>query len=250
MYNIEKWTALAVSLGQLQHDLASIQRWGKFNVGDQGLLIGKLEDCRVKRLQSVCHHAVEIGEICEVVIHLLASHLALAGLQLDWSLLRQAVRVHDFGEAVHVEAGNDISMPLKTDDDDRQEYEHFVQFLDKAYLDCEEFKAQMRRAFLLQFCLHGNGSLPQDIMTDLKANHRTEALMFEAIERWGYLIYALEQYTRFQNVDIVRDVLIRNAPHYKRLSQDLPGFKEVLWTDNMKRWSGVFLREHGTELTY
>jgi hypothetical protein len=160
------------------------------------------------------------------------------------------VRIHDFGEAVHIESGNDIAMPLKTDEHDRQEYEHFVQFLEGAYPDDEAFRDKMRRAFLLQFCLHGNGSLPSNLMADLKAHHRIDALMFEAIERWGYFIYALEQYARFQNADILRDVLLRNAKHYDRLSQELPGFADVIWTKDMQAWRTAFLEEHGTELTY
>jgi hypothetical protein len=250
MADLKKWTRVALSLGQLQHDLGQVHRWTRFDPEDSGEETGYIGFHGDRRRQNVCQHLVEICELTELFIELFDEYLKRQHFTLDWGLLRQAVRVHDFGEACHIEAGADTPMPLKTDDHDSVEYQHFCAWLDQAYPDFASFKLKMKRAFLLQFCLKGNGPLPKDLLADLKANCKMEALMFMAIEHWGYFLYALEQLTRFNNVALLRDVLARGLVYYDDLAAQLPGFSLLIWTTEMRYWATAFLEQHGTRLAF
>jgi hypothetical protein len=94
----------------------------------------------------------------------------------------------------------------------------------------------MIRAFLLQFCLNGNDLLPTEILVELRQQKHMEALFFAAIEKWGYLLYAMEQYQRYGNRKILADVVSKNTSSYWDLAEVLPGFKELIWTKEMQTW--------------
>jgi len=204
-----------------------------------------LSNGQPRRPQHVCQHLVEAQELCDLLIHILTPYLVERGLHLDYELLRRAVRVHDFGEGVHAPLGRDMLLGQKIDGHDKAEYDYFVAYLADNSPGLIEWQQMMCRAFLLQFCLNGNALLPQEILTDLKSNKRMEALLFNAIERWGYFIYALEQYLCFSSPIFLLDVFGRNTSHYDSLAAELPGFAEEIWTAEVRAWRLNFLSQHG-----
>lgn len=229
---VQFWTQMAVNLGDLQHQLNAVQRWVK--PGDDDSVVSS---CTFfwghRRPQWVPQHLLEAQEICNLFILIFRQYLP----PFDEHLLREAVRVHDFGEAIHCVQGHDVILANKRDEHDLDEWLYFSdQYLERTYPNMQALQEEMKRAFLLQFCLKGNPLLPTEIMEDLKRTHGTEALLFEAIERWGYLLYALEQWQLYQNPDVLLNVIDNNCSHFDRLSRDLPGFAEEIWEQEMKHF--------------
>ncbi len=237
MFNLQFWFSMALGLGSLQHDLNSVQRW--IRPADPKPILGPyLNDFRVRRPQTVAQHCVEAEEICNFFIMIFGPYLAQQGIPLDVWLLQNAVRVHDFGEGSRAHVGHDVILSDKRDEHDKKEYDYFVEWLQHTYPDpaCAELRQQLTRAFLLQFCLNGHELLPTEILTELREKRRMEALLFMAIEKWGYLLYAMEQYQRYGNRTILADVISRNTAAYLWLADNLPGFVEVCWTEEMQTW--------------
>jgi hypothetical protein len=235
MFDLQFWMHMALGLGSLQHDLNSVQRWVRPEDG-KTVFCRDLPVDGLRRTQTVTQHCVEAEEICNFFIAVLEPYLAQQGISLDTELLRQAVRLHDFGEGSRARIGHDVILSDKKASHDVEEYEYFVKFLDNTYPGLTVLRQQMVRAFLLQFCLNGHDLLPAEILTQLREQKRTEALLFMAIEKWGYLLYAMEQYQRYGNRTILADVISRNNMSYHAIAGSLPGFSEVCWTEEMQTW--------------
>lgn len=233
---VEFWTQMAVNLGDLQHQLNAVHRWVRVG-GAKPAKSVELAAFENRRAQVVPQHLLEAQEICNLFIVIFRQYLP----PFDEHLLREAVRVHDFGEAIHHEQGHDVILDNKRDEHDRDEYLRFIQYLEQVYPKMETLQREMKRAFLLQFCLKGDPLLPVDIMEELKRHHRTEALLFEAIERWGYLLYALEQYRLYKNSTVLLNVIKNNRPSFNRLSKVLPGFAEEIWEQEMNHFCARIL---------
>lgn len=243
MFDLQFWFNMALGLGRLQHDLHGVQRWVRPN--DEKPTNGKkLTEYSERRVQTVTQHCVEAEEICNFFIIVFGPYLARQGIILDTELLRQAVRVHDFGEGSRAHVGHDVILGDKRENHDKEEYEYFVRFLESSYPGLLGFHQQMIRAFLLQFCLNGNDLLPTEILVELRQQKRMEALFFAAIEKWGYLLYAMEQYFCFSSPIFLLDVFTRNTSRYDSLAADLPGFAEEIWTDEVRAWRLDFLSQH------
>ncbi len=235
MFDLQFWMHMSMGLGSLQHDLNGVQRWVR--VTDPKPIQGpNLNDFRTRRPQTVTQHCVEAEEICNFFIVIFEPYLVARGISVDTELLRQAVRVHDFGEGSRAHVGNDVILGDKQSSHDLEEYEYFVKFLDNTYPGLTVLRQQMIRAFLLQFCLKDHDLLPTEILLELREQKRTEALLFAAIETWGYLLYAMEQYQRYGNRAILADVIVRNTGSFCDLAELLPGFGEFIWTAEMQIW--------------
>jgi NifB/MoaA-like Fe-S oxidoreductase len=57
------------------------------------------------------------------------------------------------------------------------------------------------------------------------------------------VLYALEQYERYENVEILTAVLRNEMPHLDEHARLLPGFGQEIWTPKFRRWCEGFLRE-------
>lgn len=235
MFNLQFWNHMALGLGYLQHDLQNVQRWVRPEDG-KTVFCRDLPVDGLRRTQTVTQHCVEAEEICNFFMVVFEPYLAQKGIIVDTELVRQAVRVHDFGEGSRARIGHDVILSAKQANHDVEEYDYFVKFLDNTYPGLTVLRQQMIRAFLLQFCLKGHELLPTEILTELREQKSTEALLFMAIEKWGYLLYAMEQYQRYGNRKILADVISQNTAAYVWLADNLPGFAEVCWTEEMQTW--------------
>ncbi len=151
--------------------------------------------------------------------------------------LLQALIVHDFGEG-ETRGGDTL-------------------YIDKNHaVDLEEARAfvarygvvigeDLTRAFLLQFAKNASQMEDfTDILRGLKKKYPIEGMLFDALERFDYFLYALEQYQTLGKAKILVQVLRNNAPHFERLSRELPGFKQVLWRPDLAGWCTLFLSRY------
>lgn len=162
---------------------------------------------------------------------------------LDKALLYTCLQSHDLGEGA---MKSDVLFQNKTKKRDADEYLAF----------CEDYKElnplilqEYKRAFLLQFTLSDTSAFPEDaqeIMAGLEKTHYYEAQLFTGLEHWDYLLYAMEQYQapeRHLLIPLVR-VIFLSTPYLDEVADKLPGFREVIWTDEKRAEMQDFLGSH------
>jgi len=202
--------------------LPKVLRWSKYIGRDEGV-----------RPQNNLEHSFSIALLGTLVIEQLRLHVAL-----DEGLLITALCIHDVGEG---EIGQDTLYIDKSNDQDLREYNAFCALyrgLPDPVFD------HFHRAFLLQFALKRQSGFPADavrILHELAERKYFEALAFEAIERWDYLLYAAEQYSELGNEKILVQVLRHQLSHLNRLSKELPGFGEIIWSRSTAEGYEAFL---------
>ncbi len=208
-----------------QTGLPEATRWKKF-----------IKSGRGARPQNSLQHTHAITFLAIVLSKRLRRYTSL-----DTELIFTAVHVHDHGEG---ETELDVLYIDKDAALDLREYEVFARRFSQ--LPDDEF-VLFQRAFLLQFCLKEWGHFPRETRSALKElaeQHRTEALFFEAVERWDYVIYALEQFQERGNKVILIQTLRHQVQHLDRLARDLPGFGDEVWTEDVRAWFQALLDQH------
>lgn len=217
---IEAWKTPQVGLDE-------VPRWKKYRKGKgEGV-----------RRQNSLQHSLSIT----ILVAIMRARLRIYLPFLDWLLVATAVAIHDVGEGI---IKKDTHYIDKTVEGDLAEYlafrRHYEPLGDKVF-------TPLHRAFLLQFARKNPEIFPDDarqIMADLAGEHLMEAFMFDAIERWDYALYALEQYHERGNEKILVQVLRNNNPAIQELKRCLPGFREEIWTRELDLWTNDFLLAH------
>ncbi len=208
-----------------QVGLPEVVRWKKYIDKDQGA-----------RLQNSLQHSHAITLLGAMMVGQLHPYV-----QLDSGLLMTALAVHDVGEG---EIGKDTLYIDKSTAGDLDEYLAFQRRYEP--LGESAFNV-LHRAFLLQFALKNPESFPpraRALMCKLAVTNRLEALAFDAVERWDYVLYALEQYRERGNEKILVQTLRHQIGHLNRLSDDLPGFSQAICKKESSVWSAEFLGSH------
>ncbi len=162
---------------------------------------------------------------------------------LDEALLERAALIHDHGEG---ELQMDVPYAEKKDEDDVREYEAFRRRY--GTLDRRSFD-RFHRAFLLQFVNKPDAAakLPddaRDVTVELAETRAVEALVFNALEKWDYVLYALEQYEHLENAFILAEVLGRQMAELDESARLIPGFAQEIWTPEIRTWCVHFLADH------
>ena len=78
--------------------------------------------------------------------------------------------------------------------------------------------------------------MQKKIMKKLAKENKTECLLFEAIEKLDYILYAIEQYLERGNRKILVQVVRNQSPHMDKLASEIPGFRENVWTGEFSGW--------------
>lgn len=78
-------------------------------------------------------------------------------------------------------------------------------------------------------------------MAFLAIKCKWECLAFDAIEKWDYILYALEQFIEQGNAKILVQVMRHQASQMDRLAKKLPGFGKQIWTDSIRSLFSEFL---------
>ena len=210
------------SIVSMQNGLPRVQRWKKYLHSEEGV-----------REQNTLQHSHALVVVTVVSLRV----MGLVG-RVDEGFLIGAAALHDVGEG---ELGYDTLYIDKSTNRDLQEYLAF----ERRFSRVPEF-VHLRELFLLQFALHPPMNFPEDahaVMTWLALNRQLEAQVFEALERWDYLLFALEQYEDRGNAKVLVQVLRHQVPHFERILVELPEFVE-LWTPELAVFSKRFMDEH------
>lgn len=157
-------------------------------------------------------------------------------VKLDSSLLLTALLIHDFGEIVRSPKGEDTLWHNKTCEFDREEYEAFSE----NFQDCHpEILHEYQKAFLLQYSEKDTSCFSeqaQAMIGDLRRNNPNEIIAFRALEYWEYILYALANYEEAQSPLLLLKVLTDHLEALDDIAGRLPGFKEEIWTPEVREW--------------
>jgi len=199
-----------------QIGLPLVIRWKKF------LQNGKARE------QNSLQHSYSIAVFAIIFVKMLEKYASF-----DKEIIMDAVLLHDHGEG---ELKRDI---LYNDKEESHDFDEYLAFVTRFGQLPEAVFKKCQRAFLLQFALSNPVSFPEKaraIMQEIAEKQKVEALIFRALEYCDYFLYALEQYQELDNVGLMVLVLGNHIPHFEQLAKELPGFKEVFWTEEVSRW--------------
>lgn len=220
--SLEKsWPGVADIVLTTQVILQKVWRWEKYK--------------NIRR-QNDLQHSYSITILAKIVIEKLDKYFS--AFFFDKDLILTSFLVHDHGEG---ELKRDIQYGKKVKTDDLDEYLIFVERYKQ--LDKNVFLS-FHYAYLLQYCIEGRNNFPdeaQKIMSCLKESRYLEALIFEAVEIFEYILFALEQDKKGKNKEILKEVSKNQLPRMERLLNELPGFKEEIWTDEVQALFEAYL---------
>ena len=168
----------------------------------------------------------------DVAVTLMNPHLKKRGVApLDTMLIQRCCMLHDHGEGL---TGRDVLDHKKSDKTDLEEYLSFMDHIKDLPLIIQQ---QYEHAFLVQFALSNSPIFPEkarEVMRNILYYNYFEALTFKACERFEYIFYAVEMETALP--DILTQVIQAQLPHYQIYAQKLPGFREILFTEDVEKW--------------
>lgn len=197
------------------------------------------------REQNTLGHSYTISLLGNHFVKLLRPYV-----ELDADLLLTALLIHDFGEAVRSAAGEDVLWHNKRSERDLEEYEIFLEnFSD---IKPEIFR-EYERAFLLQFAEERKDiscfpDRAKKIVAALRKDHPHEIMAFRAVEYWDYVLYAVAHYMEKENPLLLLKILNDHVDILDDISRRLPGFKEEIWTDEIRAWCTHFIAENPKDL--
>ena len=218
---------IILDVWKIQSGLSRIIRWEDW--------LEKLGE-KFLRKQTCTEHTMSIEFAARYIVDL---HISLSNEPIDRELILDAIHFHDYGESLK---GRDISALKKKDTDDCNEYLAFVSFISKFH---KPLFQRYRKAFLLQFCLNNADCFPKEareIMAELYKNNYKEAFMFQLIENWDYLLYAVEQYQEKENPEILKQVLTRSRPITEKYRKIFPELFETFLDPTTLAWEKEFLK--------
>lgn len=182
------------------------------------------------RSQSTAQHVASAVAVTAPVISEL---LKQGGVTFDEVLLLKAVAIHDVGEVYHIDEGNstDTLYQDKSVAHDLKEYRKFLEIYgdfknpgnkDSLYFFSADQRVfnSLHQAYLLQYALTDISRFPDEateVMEYLRENKTNSVLIFNLIERIGYIQYAYEQYVYENNVRILVQTLNAQGPHIDKL---------------------------------
>ncbi|MBI4268492.1 hypothetical protein HY627_01500 [Candidatus Uhrbacteria bacterium] len=213
--------------------LPQVRRWGE-NTDAKGR----------GRRQDVLQHTVSVSVLGRIFKGLLEPHL-IGKATVSWLLIFDALLFHDHGEEVYISRGYDENSEERTIVDGEL-------LEDAAFARrCGQLPTELARSFVyssrLQFAPRGknfDGDIPADLFEDQSAHrsaHWQEALIFEAIERYDYLLYAFEHR---HDTEIAVAIIRRHLERLSYLADRIPGMREELWTRELGAACITFIAAH------
>lgn len=188
------------------------------------------------RTQNSLQHTHSISRLCDIFIVLLRPYV-----QLDESLLKTVVSVHDEGEG---EIGMDTLFIDKSESIDLLEYKGFLGLYGGLRKELFDY---FHKAFLLQFALKNPANFPEEARSEMRSlaeHYSDECHVFDTIERFDYVLYALEQFQERGNEVALVQTLRNQVPKLNQLADNTNiGIGEVIWTADIRDWAERFIRD-------
>lgn len=191
--------------------------------------------------QTNLHHMVSVQRL----IHYFLGHISSQEHPtLNKEILLDGFMDHEDGEAV---LQKDTLYHLKTSAGHLKELRAF----NRRLVGDTHYKDRLRRAFLLQFAEDKKNNFPDEpsyqyLLDEVRKKYPIEAMIFSAIERWDYFLYAHWMYREHRDVVLMYHVLYNQKAHLDRYLRDIKGF-EMFWSPEHSSVATAFL-EHYSDI--
>ena len=152
-----------------------------------------------------------------------------------------AFAVHDLGEG---ELLRDLVADRKSDAEDLNEFLAFRSLISGLNADA---CLSMETSFLLQSAAKNPECFPADARETMSLIQRCrprEILIFDAIQRFAYLMCPIQHWQQTGTVEFLIRVVRRQIAHYDRFAAELPGFAELYWTPSFRTEMLGLIAEH------
>ena len=215
----------AGKIATYEGELDQVRRWSNFN----------------GRHQTTLGHTATIVQVGMTVLAVIRHHDD--ELPLNEELVLGALSLHDLGETVKALEGKDTVYALKSNEQDALELEAF-----KAHL--ESYPECVREKFLTQYLLQhvrkrdAFQGRDREILERLAQLNLNEAMLFELVERFDYLLYALNELMERGNMRIMIHTLRNQHGRLHELSKMFKGFAREYYTPGLCHWLEELLRRH------
>ncbi len=150
---------------------------------------------------------------------------------IDRYLVLSATLVHDLGE---IAVGDAVYID-KTEEKDKKEEDFFKKMISNLNPDLQK---SFEEAYLLQNPERQKNSLAM-------AAKQKEINLFEAIERFGYVIFAYREFKENEKGEKIFVQTMRHQHrHLVRLAEELPGFGNVFYTPEIQKHVKEILKKY------
>ena len=224
---IDKWKRLIDVQFWPQKELSQVIRWAEMTEAVGELIV-----------QDVQGHTLALLPLVIEFTRLLQPYNPD---RFDLALLMAAIYVHDFPEAIT----GDIAVPNHSEIEDVQESATMIELMQKFPHNSYELYYD---AFHLQFVT--KSAVPESFSTKscdtikrLSATKQTQALLFRAVEEMDHLFYGMACLDIGQPL-VLAEAFYSQYHRYQMLAKDLPGFKEEIWTDDLRLELMDFYLQH------
>jgi len=230
-----------VSLSHLQatmeHDLARVKRWNQFQESNDA------------RPQTTLAHTASIMLAAIVVVNAEQRHNPRP-FNAGW--IYETVALHDLGEMCRADDGCDVLFPNKSTQTDKDEIVFFDKTASPLPIPIREL---FRSRYLTQFFTHADLLSEEQKELVLRGTSHEEVeflfLIFDAIEKYDYLLFAYNEFRTKGNECILVSMLRTNYSRLIELACTLPGFgQEVINPDVssfashlLAKWDGVEINQ-------
>ena len=199
-------------------EMEKVTRWGKYF--ERG-------GCRK---ENTLQHSYKTSLLATIILENEKKYQT----DFDPYIVLKATVLHDLGE---IEEG-DTEYVFKTIQGDRREREFFGKLIKPLG---QEIGEGLQKAYDIQTI--GKKGF-EEITGNMGEKYKKEALLFETIERYGYIIFAYRQYRRDGKEEILVQTLRNQHKKLKLLSERLPGFKEMFYTQRMHESIISFIKSY------
>lgn len=205
-----------------------VVRWGKYH--DNG-------ECRK---ETTFQHSYKASLLATIILD---NELNYSSDFNPYIVLKATV-IHDLGE---IKEGDTVYID-KTLEGDHREYSFFQSLISALPLDVQK---RLDEAYNLQNTgKRGFG----DVVKEVEKKYSKEAKLFEAIEMYGYLIFAYREHVKDDKEEILVNVLRNQHERLNLVSNHLQGFRTTFYThemhdsivDFLKKYEGKYIEKKNT----
>jgi hypothetical protein len=188
------------------------------------------------RIQNGHGHTNSIMTLATVYMYDLSQYIPL-----NQGLLIMCFWLHDQPEGF---LGRDILLTDKSASHDADEYRALRRHFEN---HSGVWENSIQIAYLLQFCIKSDTELQAfgdeacKTMQWLRKDFEKEAWFFRGIELIDYLYWAYEAYEVHGHRHIIEEVTRNNFANLDEVARNLPGFKEVVWTSEVRSFFRQFI---------
>ncbi|MCR4278368.1 MAG: hypothetical protein NUV81_00485 [bacterium] len=231
-YSMDLLVSLSSLQAEMEHDLTKVKRWNQFQESSNA------------RPQTTLAHTASIMLPAIAIVRAEQRHNPT---RFDAGIVYEIVALHDLGEMCRSEDGKDVLLSDKSAFTDMDEVASFVESTGTLPIPVRNL---FRARFLTQF-LAGKDVLTDEQSQFVRCNANQDELaliqlIFDAIEKFDYLLFAYHEFRTQGNSRILVSMLRKSYTRLHKLAVALPGFGREIFNSDIDAFAKSVLAKWET----